>query len=126
MKVLIPENILEIIHSLREKLNGRVYAKDVVTNEPDPANLKYYVSDRRWKKAVGIMKMSAYLNGRKNVDISDLMLLNHILWNDESCISVIRQTISETIVASLFREILNQYKSFRGCFITIVNLWKAC
>lgn len=113
MKVLIPENIFEIIHSLREKLNSRAYAKDVITNEPDPANLKYYVSDRRWKKAVGIMKMSAYLNGRKNVDISDLMLLNHILWNDENCISVIRQTISETVAASLFREILNQYKSFK-------------
>lgn len=111
--VLIPDKILEILHSLRENLNERVNAKDVVTDEPDPANLKYYVSDRRWKKAVGVMKMSAYLNGRNSVDISDLMLLNHILWNDESCISVVRQTISETIVTSLFRDILNQYKSFK-------------
>lgn len=112
-RVNIPDKILEIIHSLRENLNERVNAKDVVTDEPDPANLKYYVSDRRWKKAVGIMKMSAYLNGRNNVDVSDLMLLNHILWNDESCIPVVRQTISETIVTSLFRDILNQYKSFK-------------
>ena len=111
--VLIPDKILEILHSLRENLNERVNAKDMVTDEPDPANLKYYVSDRRWKKAVGVMKMSAYLNGRNNVDVSDLMLLNHILWNDESCIPVVRQTISETIVASLFRGILDQYKSFK-------------
>ena len=112
-KVTIPESVLEILYTIRGKLNEKINAKDVVTGEPDPENLKYYVSDRRWKKAVGVMKMSAYLNGRNNVDMSDLMLLNHILWNDESCIPVIRQTISETIVASLFRDILNQYKSFK-------------
>lgn len=85
----------------------------MVTGEPDPENLKYYVSDRRWKKAVGVMKMSAFLNGRDEIGLSDLLLLSHILWNDEPSIPVVKQIIAETVVASLFSDILEQYKSYK-------------
>lgn len=111
--VKLPDNILEIIYHVREKLNERINAKDVVSGEPDPENQKYYISDRRWKKAVGVIRMSAYLNGRKEVDLTDLLLLVHMLWNDELSIPIIRQTVTETIVSSLFRDILEQYKSYK-------------
>lgn len=112
-KVSIPDDMLEILYQIRGKLNDKVNAKDVVTGEPDPENLKYYVSDRRWKKAVGVMRMSAYLNNRKEVDISDLLLLAHILWTDEESILFIRKVLSETVVSNLFRNLLEQYKSYK-------------
>ena len=112
-KVTIPGHILEILYTLREKLNEKINDKDVVTGEPDPENLKYYVSDRRWKKAVGVMKMSAYLNGRCEIGLSDLLLLSHMLWNDEPSIPVVKQIIAENVVASLFSDILEQYKSYK-------------
>ena len=112
-KVTIPENALEILYTIRGKLVERINAKDVVTGEPDPENLKYYVSDRRWKKAVGVMKMSAYLNGRSEIGLSDLLLLSHMLWNDEPSIPVVKQIIAETVVASLLSDILEQYKSYK-------------
>lgn len=112
-KVTIPENVLEILYKIRGKLTERINAKDVITGESDPENIKYYVSDRRWKKAVGVMKMSAYLNGRSEIGLSDLLLLSHILWNDEPSIPVVKQIIAETIVASLFSDILEQYKSYK-------------
>lgn len=112
-KVTIPESVLEILYTIRGKLNEKINAKDVVTGEPDPENLKYYVSDRRWKKAVGVMKMSAFLNGRDEIGLSDLLLLSHILWNDEPSIPVVKQIIAETVVASLFSDILEQYKSYK-------------
>ncbi len=111
-KVTIPESVLEILYTIRGKLNEKINAKDVVTGEPDPENLKYYVSDRRWKKAVGVMKMSAFLNGRDEIGLSDLLLLSHMLWNDEPSIPVVKQIIAETVVASLFSDILEQYKSY--------------
>lgn len=112
-RVTLSETILEIIYSIREKLNAKINARDVVTGEPNPENLKYYISDRRWKKAVRIMKMSAYLNGRSETDLSDLLLLSHILWCDEASIPVIRQIIAEAVVASMFRDVLEQFKSYQ-------------
>ena len=57
--------------------------------------------------------MSAYLNGRSEIDISDVLLLSHMLWSEESSIPVVRQIIAETVVASLFSDILKRYKSFK-------------
>lgn len=112
-KIPVPVDILEIIYQIREKLNDKINAKDVVTGEPDPENLKYYVSDRRWKKAVGVMKTSAYLNGRNEVEITDLLLLSHILWTDEASIPFIRKILAESVVAYMFRNLLDQYKSYK-------------
>ena len=47
----------------------------------DPAD-RYYVSDRRWKQAVALMKTSAHLHGRDTTEILDCGLLLHCLWND--------------------------------------------
>ena len=59
------------------------------------------------------MKMSAYLNGRREIGLSDLLLLSHILWNDEPSIPIVKQIIAETVVSSLFSQILEQYKSYK-------------
>lgn len=109
----LPVDMLEIIYQIRGKLNDKINAKDAVTGEPDPENLKYYVSDRRWKKAVGVMRMSACLNGRNEVKITDLLLLAHILWTDEESIPFIRKILVESVVAYMFRNLLDQYKSYK-------------
>lgn len=109
----LPVDILEIIYQIRGKLNDKINAKDVVTGEPDPENLKYYVSDRRWKKAVGVMRMSAYLNDRNEVDVSDLLLLAHILWTDEKSIPFVRKTLAESVMAFTFRNLLDRHKSYK-------------
>lgn len=37
-------------------------------------------SDRRWKKAMQILRAQAWLNGRSSVDEDDLSILQHVLW----------------------------------------------
>ncbi len=44
----------------------------------------YYVSDRRWKKIVHILKTSAFLNGRKSVDLMDCSLIEYAIWNTDN------------------------------------------
>lgn len=44
---------------------------------------KYYVSDRRWKKIVHILKTSAFLNGRDSVDLMDCSLIEYCIWNTD-------------------------------------------
>ena len=46
-------------------------------------NSNMYVSDRRWQRAVYIMKASAFCNDRKKTSHSDAFLLQHCLWNSE-------------------------------------------
>lgn len=111
--VSIPAELLEVLFQIRDKLNDKINAKDVVTGEPDPENLKYYVSDRPWKKAVGVIRMSAYLNDRNEADISDLLLLAHMLWTEEGSIPFIRKILSETVVAYMFRNLLDECKSYK-------------
>lgn len=43
----------------------------------------YYVSDRRWKKIVHILKTSAFLNGRGAVDLMDCSLIEYAIWNTD-------------------------------------------
>lgn len=63
------------------ELRKRLSAKD----QEDGNQLRYYVSDRRWKKAFRLMQTSAYLNGRVETDLSDFLLLIHCFWNDVEC-----------------------------------------
>eukprot|EP01026_Neomeris_dumetosa_P047707 TRINITY_DN4104_c0_g2_i3.p1 TRINITY_DN4104_c0_g2~~TRINITY_DN4104_c0_g2_i3.p1 ORF type:complete len:544 (-),score=85.15 TRINITY_DN4104_c0_g2_i3:31-1662(-) len=66
-EVDVPANIIEVVVSLRQWLQSKC--------EPP-----IYVSDRRLVKALGLLKVSAYTNGRKNVGMMDLTLLANILW----------------------------------------------
>lgn len=75
--------------------------------------IKFYISDRRWKKAVGVLKVSAYLNGRKELCLSDVLLLCHMLWNDESTIEIVRHIVVEQIVKTLLSGLLEQFKSYK-------------
>lgn len=48
----------------------------------DNNRLRFYISDRRWRKAYRLMQTSAYLNGRSEINLSDFFLLIHAFWND--------------------------------------------
>ena len=61
----------------------------------------YYISDRRWRKMMHLMKASAFLNDRTEVDSSDLMILIHALWNTEQCIPKIIDIMSHALFADI-------------------------
>jgi MoxR-like ATPase len=54
----LPENVLELLHSLRELLAAE----------------QIYVSDRRWRKIVRLLKTSALTDGRNSVSVWDVWL----------------------------------------------------
>lgn len=43
---------------------------------------QFYISDRRWRKIVKLLKMSALTNDQSNVTIWDCWLLQHCLWDE--------------------------------------------
>lgn len=55
------------------------------------------VHDRRWKKIVRLLRASAFLNGRKKVDLMDCFLMVHCLWSQPSQLDKIREIVTESI-----------------------------
>lgn len=55
------------------------------------------LSDRRLKKAVHLLRISAASNGRGEVDLSDILLLKDCLWNHPDNANKVRQLVMDTL-----------------------------
>ena len=86
---LAPE-ALNVIQVLRARINA------YNAERPSPAD-QIRVYDRRWKKAVRLLRTSAYLNGREAVDLMDCFLLEHCLWGQPAQRDPIREMLAEAV-----------------------------
>lgn len=80
----------EQLYYLKSKIEAKEQASSSITSESD-----LYVSDRRWKKAVKLLKASAYFNGRDTINSLDLLLLQDCLWNSPQSRLIVRDCLSE-------------------------------
>lgn len=55
------------------------------------------ISDRRLKKAVDLLRVSAATNGRNEVDLSDLLLLKDCLWNHPENAPKLHKILKDTL-----------------------------
>lgn len=76
-EVEFPENLFEIIRNIRLEIKN--YNKSLKEDD-EP----FLVSDRRWKKIVGLLKMSAFLNDRKEINLSDFEIVPYCIWSTEN------------------------------------------
>lgn len=92
----------------------RALRKILAAKEKEDGNaLRYYVSDRRWRKAFRLMQTSAYLNGREEIDLSDYLLLTHSFWNDVDCIPVIIEAFADSVADAMNRRLDKIEKNLR-------------
>ncbi len=88
-KIEIPDEVRTVIREIRHELSRK--------NERRQENEKFYVSDRRWKKIIKILKTSAFLNGRNSVDLMDCQLVEYCIWNTESQIKEAEQIVKDCV-----------------------------
>lgn len=81
-KVKLSTDTLLIIKYIREELAAQF------------DKLGVYVSDRRWQRAAVLLKASAFCNGRKETNHSDVILLKYCLWTTPEN----RKTVEEIVM----------------------------
>ncbi|GEM75033.1 ATPase RavA domain-containing protein [Vibrio sagamiensis] len=86
----LPDGVFEKLFLLKEMLENKVEAEF-----GDPILNDMYVSDRRWKKALKLLKASAFFNGRDEINPLDILLLQDCLWNSPESRDVVRSVIEE-------------------------------
>lgn len=59
------------------------------------------VSDRRYKQSLSLIKAFAYLNGRKEAVVEDLLILQHVLWSQPSERKLVQKHILNVINPTL-------------------------
>ena len=94
----VPESIMDYIYNLRALIVKQSQENDSDENEVP------YVSDRRWKKMLGIIRMSALLNGRNQVDYSDCLLMEHMIWDHDSQIPKVGKDICEELAKTIVKD----------------------
>lgn len=98
----VPDEITEVIYSIRKTIiqEKQQMSQGVDVTKSDLVEPPY-VSDRRWRKIMGILKTSAYLNGRQQVDYSDCLLMNHMLWDKDEQINSVMKLVTEAMVKNI-------------------------
>lgn len=80
-------NTLQLVKANLESHNARANASDQLME----------VHDRRWKKIVRLLRTSAFLNGRGQVDLMDCFLMEHCLWSSPGQVAPLREILTEAI-----------------------------
>lgn len=106
-KVELPLSVLEAITYIRQHL------QDVELSTSELPR-KVYVSDRRWKHIANLLRTSAYLQGRGEVCLADLLPMYHCLWNEPEEINAVRDITIRSLFENIRRQLLklsNQVKA---------------
>ena len=113
--VRVSLEVSDLIYSIRKTL---METRDDMNEAVDVTKTDLieppYVSDRRWKKILGVMRTAAYLNDRDSVDLSDCLLLIHMLWDKEDQTHSVRRLVGQAIVENMRRFHINLMGGVEG------------
>ena len=79
-KVTLSEVSKQVISAIRKEMT---LLNDAMSDEDKKNGELFEVGDRRWKKIAHILKTSAFLNDRDEVDLMDCSLIENCIWGTE-------------------------------------------
>lgn len=79
-KVSLSEVSKHVISAIRKEMT---LLNDAMSDEDKKNGELFEVGDRRWKKIAHILKTSAFLNDRREVDLMDCSLIENCIWGTE-------------------------------------------
>jgi MoxR-like ATPase len=87
-KVSVPQEVLNVIHFIRTKIqeyNGQDGKEGI------------YISDRRWRKIVRLLRTSAFLNERESIDLMDCFLISFCIWDEVEQLEFVKDLVTNTL-----------------------------
>lgn len=90
-KIGVKIEVLDAISAIRKSLRA-------VNVDEAAERRNIYVSDRRWKNIVRLLRTSAFMQDREEVDICDLLPIYHCLWQEPEE----RDAIRNIVIHALF------------------------
>lgn len=88
--IRIPRDIQEFILDVRERISRNNRMRD-------DTSMPLQVSDRRWKQIANLLRTSAFLNDRQEVDALDCILMRHCLWSRREDVDTVNTIIEEAL-----------------------------
>ena len=106
-RVAVPESVLKCINVIRRAM-GNV----AVSNSDERHNV--YVSDRRWKNIVRLLKTSAFMHDRTEVSHADLLPIYHCLWQEPEEVEGIRDIVIGALLGEFSSKIAQLKKDLES------------
>ena len=95
-KVTLSEVSKNVISAIRKEM---ILQNEKMTEEDKKNGEEFEVGDRRWKKIAHILRTSAFLNDRDEVDLMDCSLIENCIWGTEK-----QQKLAREIVEKCLKE----------------------
>ncbi len=109
----IADEVLQDIHVVRKALGS------VVLSSTDEHH-QVYVSDRRWKKIIRLLRTSAFLQDRTTASLADFLPIYHCLWNEPDE----RDDIRRIVLRAMFFEYGNRLAKIKTAIDGDIRLRK--
>ena len=96
--IVVSEAVLKCINAVRKALTNVP-----VTNSDEHHNV--YVSDRRWKNIVRLLKTSAFIHDRSAATLADILPIYHCLWQEPEEAEGIRRIVIHSMFVEYATEL---------------------
>ena len=103
-KIGVKEEVLDAISRIRKALR-------TVNVDEAAERRNIYVSDRRWKNIVCLLRTSAFMQDREEVDICDLLPIYHCLWQEPEERDAIRSIVIRSLLAPFADKLVEMKKA---------------
>lgn len=105
--VTVSPSVLSAITAIRKGLSKvEIQDTEIARN--------VYVSDRRWKNIIRLLKTSAFIHDRTEVCVTDLLPVYHCLWNEPNECAEMRRIVIRALFAGYVKEIASITSSLKS------------
>lgn len=106
-QVTLSKEVLKCITAIRRDLCNVEVGSDGIHRD-------VYVSDRRWKNIVRLLKTSAFMHGRSEAEAVDLLPIYHCLWNEMNEREGARQVVIRSLFSSYLVSLVEMNKVLKA------------